>query len=188
MEGDIALRGRPPTLFQRYWEHRTRRPPSSGRLVRQGDRAIRDEDGYFWFTGRSDNVILSAAYRIGPFEVESALLEHSAVAESAVVGKPDPDRGQIVKAFVVLRPGYQPSRTGRRAEDTVAGDGAVQVPARDRVLATLPKTRSGKIRRVELRQLEEQRAGRTPTLIAIVEPPARRRPRSRRSPGRGGAG
>ena len=68
---------------------------------------MRDEDGYFWFTGRADDVILSAAYRIGPFEVESALLEHAAVAESAVVGKPDPDRGQIVKAFVVLRPGHE---------------------------------------------------------------------------------
>ena len=74
-----------------------------------GDRAYRDDEGYFWFTGRADDVILSAAYRIGPFEVESALLEHPAVAESAVVGKPDPDRGQIVKAFVVLRPGVEPS-------------------------------------------------------------------------------
>ena len=69
-----------------------------------GDLARRDADGYFWFEGRADDVIKSAGYRIGPFEVESAILAHPAVAEAAVVGKPDPRRGQIVKAFVVLRP------------------------------------------------------------------------------------
>ena len=70
-----------------------------------GDRASRDEDGYLWFVGRADDVIISAGYRIGPFEVESALLEHPAVVESAVVASPDPVRGQVVKAFVVLRAG-----------------------------------------------------------------------------------
>jgi len=84
------------------------------RLV-TGDRATRDEDGYLWFTGRADDVILTAAYRVGPFEVESALLEHAAVAESAVVGKPDPDRGQIIKAFVVLRPSHEPGDDLARA-------------------------------------------------------------------------
>ena len=74
-----------------------------------GDRAMKDEDGYFWFVGRDDDVIISASYRIGPFEVESALVEHPAVAESAVVGKPDPERTSIVKAFVVLAPGHQGS-------------------------------------------------------------------------------
>src|SRR5439155_185930 len=73
-----------------------------------GDRARRDEDGYLWFVGRADDVIISAGYRIGPFEVESALLEHPAVVESAVVASPDPVRGEIVKAFVVLRPGHAP--------------------------------------------------------------------------------
>ena len=107
-EGDIALRGRPPSLFASYWDA----PEETAAVFRgdwyvTGDRATRDEDGYLWFTGRADDVILSAAYRIGPFEVESALLEHPAVAESAVVGKPDPERGQIVKAFVVLRPGVE---------------------------------------------------------------------------------
>ena len=106
-EGDIALRGDAPALFAGYWNA----PEETAAVYRgewyvTGDRAVRDEDGYLWFTGRADDVILSAAYRIGPFEVESALLEHPAVAESAVVGKPDPDRGQIVKAFVVLRPGH----------------------------------------------------------------------------------
>ncbi len=111
-EGDVALRGRPPTLFAGYWDA----PEQTAAVFRgdwyvTGDRASRDEDGYLWFAGRADDVILSAAYRIGPFEVESALLEHEAVAESAVVGKPDADRGEIVKAFVVLRPGHEPAAT-----------------------------------------------------------------------------
>ena len=105
-------------------------------------------------------MILSAAYRIGPFEVESALLEHAAVAESAVVGKPDADRGQIVKAFVVLRPGHE-------ATDVLARDlqdhakrvtAPYKYPREIEFVPELPKTRSGKIRRVELRRLEEQRA------------------------------
>ena len=105
------------------------------RLVRDGRPGVRDEDGYFWFAGRADDVILSAAYRIGPFEVESALLEHEAVAESAVVGKPDAERGQIVKAFVVLRPGHEAGASARpgAAGAREARDRAVQVPARDRV-------------------------------------------------------
>ena len=80
-----------------------------GRLVCDRRSRDPDADGYLWFTGRADDVILSAGYRIGPFEVESALLEHPAVAESAVIGKAHPDRGEIVKAFIVLRPGYDAS-------------------------------------------------------------------------------
>src|SRR5206468_6603251 len=109
-EGDIALRGRPPSLFVGYYNAAEETAAVfRGDWYVTGDRATRDEDGYLWFTGRADDVILSAAYRIGPFEVESALLEHEAVAESAVVGKPHPDRGQIVKAFVVLRSGFAES-------------------------------------------------------------------------------
>ena len=110
VEGDLALIGRPPTLFTGYWgaPDETEGAFRDGWYV-TGDRAVRDEDGYLWFVGRADDVIVSAAYRIGPFEVESALLEHPAVAESAVVGVPDLDRGEIVKAFVVLRPGHEPS-------------------------------------------------------------------------------
>ena len=160
-EGDISLRGRPPTLFSGYWEA----PDETAAAFRgdwylTGDRATRDEQGYLWFAGRADDVILSAAYRIGPFEVESALLEHAAVAESAVVGKPDADRGQIVKAFVVLRPGHE-------ATDVLARDlqdhakrvtAPYKYPREIEFVPELPKTRSGKIRRVELRRLEEQRA------------------------------
>jgi acyl-coenzyme A synthetase/AMP-(fatty) acid ligase len=161
VEGDIALRGSAPCLFAGYLgEPEATQAAFRGEWYITGDRATRDPDGYFWFAGRADDVILSAAYRIGPFEVESALLEHPAVVESAVVGKPDADRGQIVKAFVVLRPG-------------VAGDAELvaalqnhckqvtapyKYPREIEFVKSLPKTRSGKIRRVELRQLEAERA------------------------------
>src|SRR5881398_4127594 len=108
-EGDLAVRvrpARPVGMFQEYW----RNPEATAKCHRgdwyvTGDRASADDDGYLWFVGRADDVIISAGYRIGPFEVESALLEHRAVLESAVVASPDPDRGTIVKAFVVLKPG-----------------------------------------------------------------------------------
>src|SRR5262249_28099953 len=165
VEGDVAIRGRPPTLFAGYWEQ----PEETDATFRgdwyvTGDRAVRDEEGYFWFTGRADDVILSAAYRIGPFEVESALLEHPAVAESGVVGKPDPDRGQIVKAFVVLRSGFDPSNelAGELQEHCRDVTAPYKYPREIEFVDDLPKTRSGKIRRVELRQLEEQRAGIAP--------------------------
>jgi acetyl-CoA synthetase/medium-chain acyl-CoA synthetase len=174
VEGDIAVRGRPPTLFAGYWEQ----PDETNAAFRDGwyltgDRATRDEDGYFWFTGRSDDVILSAAYRIGPFEVESALLEHPAVAESAVVGKPDPDRGQIVKAFVVLRPGFEPSNelAGALQEHCREVTAPYKYPREVEFVDDLPKTRSGKIRRVELRNLEEQRAGIVARSLLPVEEP-----------------
>ncbi len=139
--------GRPPTLFSGYWEA----PEETDALFRDdwfltGDRATRDDDGYLWFVGRSDDVIVSAAYRIGPFEVESALLEHAAVAESAVVGVPDDDRGQIVKAFVVLRPGQEPGdrlvagAPGARQ----GGHRPVQVSARDRVRGRASEDRERK--------------------------------------------
>jgi acyl-coenzyme A synthetase/AMP-(fatty) acid ligase len=161
IEGDIALRGRPPTLFAGYWEQSEETAAVfRGDWYVTGDRATRDEDGNFWFTGRADDVILTAAYRVGPFEVESALLEHPAVAESAVVGKPDEDRGQIIKAFVVLRPGFE------AGDDLVRDlqDHAKRVtapykyPREIEFVDSLPKTRSGKIRRVELRQRELERA------------------------------
>ena len=109
-EGDIAVRvkpQRPIWLFKEYW----RNPDATSACIRgdwyvTGDRAYKDEDGYFWFVGRADDVIISAGYRIGPFEVESALKEHPAVAESAVVASPDEMRGEIVKAYVILAPGY----------------------------------------------------------------------------------
>ena len=165
VEGDIALYGRPPSLFMRYWKA----PDETGLAFRgswyvTGDRGARDEDGSIWFMGRADDVILSAAYRIGPFEVESALLEHPAVAESAAVGKPDSDRGEIVKAFVVLRPGHDPSSelAAELQEHAKRVTAPYKYPREIEFVTELPKTRSGKIRRVELRRLELTRAGLAP--------------------------
>jgi len=155
-EGHIAVRTDPwPVgLFRGYWrdEDLTAAVFHNGWYY-TGDRAYRDEDGYIWFVGRADDVILSAAYRIGPFEVESALIEHPAVAETAVVGKPDPERGQLVKAFVILAPGYEGSdELTREIQDHVKSVTApYKYPREIEYVEELPKTISGKIRRVELR-------------------------------------
>jgi acyl-coenzyme A synthetase/AMP-(fatty) acid ligase len=155
--GDIALAGRIPCLFKEYWNQ----PEETGAVFRHGyyltgDRAYRDEDGYLWFVGRSDDVILSAGYRIGPFEVESVLIEHPAVVESAVVPAPDEDRGNIVKAYVVVGKGYEPSDgLAREIQEFCKGQTApYKYPRQIEFIAELPKTTSGKIRRVELRQRE----------------------------------
>ncbi len=156
-EGDIAVRvepHRPVGLFKEYWRDPDRNADAhrDGWYV-TGDRGIRDADGYFWFVGRADDVILSSAYRIGPFEVESALLEHPAVAEAAVVGVPDEIRGQIVKAFVVLAEGYEAGDrlVSELQEHVKATTAPYKYPRRIEFTAELPKTVSGKIRRVELR-------------------------------------
>jgi acyl-coenzyme A synthetase/AMP-(fatty) acid ligase len=162
--GDIALRGDPPTLFRGYYKgERETRASRRGEWYLTGDRAQKDDDGYLWFVGRADDVISSGAYRIGPFEVESALLEHPAVLESAVVGSPDPDRGNVVKAFVVLRPGREPSDELVRElqEHCKAVTAPYKYPREIEFVEELPKTRSGKIRRVELRQAELRRKGAT---------------------------
>nr|XP_047916628.1 acyl-coenzyme A synthetase ACSM3, mitochondrial-like isoform X2 [Anser cygnoides] len=123
-----------------------------------GDRGIMDEDGYFWFVGRSDDVITSAGYRIGPFEVESALLEHPAVVESAVVSSPDPIRGEVVKAFVVLTSDYvsrDPEEIMKELQDHVKKVTApYKYPRKMEFVQQLPKTVSGKIQRNELCQKE----------------------------------
>ena len=94
--GDIALHGHPPSLFREYWQDEAAtRDCRRGDWYLTGDRAYRDEDGYFWFVGRNDDVIISAGYRIGPFEVESALVEHPDVVEAAAVAVPHPERGAV---------------------------------------------------------------------------------------------
>ena len=125
-----------------------------GRWMTIGDLARRDGDGYFWFEGRADDVIKSAGYRIGPFEIESVILEHPAVAEAAVVGKADALRGQIVKAFVVLRPGAQasPSLTEEIVDLVKQRVGRHQYPREIEIVPELPKTETGKIQRFVLRQ------------------------------------
>ncbi|MFH1985814.1 MAG: AMP-binding protein [Pseudomonadota bacterium] len=159
-EGDIAVRvkpERPVGLFREYWKEPERTAGSyRGDYYITGDRAYVDEDGYFWFVGRADDVILTSGYRIGPFEVESALIEHPAVAESAVVSSPDDTRGEVVKAFVILAPGHTASDALKKElQDHVKQVTApYKYPRRIDFVESLPKTVSGKIRRIELRDKE----------------------------------
>ncbi|HEY2283225.1 MAG TPA: AMP-binding protein [Solirubrobacteraceae bacterium] len=125
----------------------------AGGTWRTGDRVHEDEDGYLWFEGRTDDVIVSAGYRIGPFEVESALVAHPAVAEAAAVAAPDPERGAVVRAVVVLRDGHEPSPAlGRELQEHVKRETApYKYPRIVEFARELPKTDSGKIKRAQLR-------------------------------------
>ncbi|XP_048350656.1 acyl-coenzyme A synthetase ACSM3, mitochondrial-like isoform X1 [Sphaerodactylus townsendi] len=161
-EGDIAIRIKPTRPFPLFTQY-TDDPKKTASTVRgnyyvTGDRGLRDEEGYFWFVGRADDVINSAGYRIGPFEVESALIEHEAVVESAVVSSPDALRGEVVKAFVVLAPEYvshDPERLTKELQDHVKQATApYKYPRKVEFVPHLPKTVSGKIRRNELRKKE----------------------------------
>jgi len=159
-EGDIAIKVSPkraPGLFVEYRGDEDRfNACFIGDWYITGDRGYVDVDGYFWFVSRADDVILSAGYRIGPFEVESALIEHSAVAESAVVASPDETRGAVVKAFVVLVPGVEGSATlAEELKEHVKNVTApYKYPRKIEFVESLPKTVSGKIRRIELRDRE----------------------------------
>ena len=159
-EGDIAVRvgiHAPLGMFSCYRDDEERTAACfKGDFYITGDRAYKDEDGYFWFVGRADDVILSSGYRIGPFEVESALLEHEAIVESAVVSSPDKTRGEIVKAFIVLAQGYSPSSDlTAEIQDFVKNTTApYKYPRSIEFVDHLPKTVSGKIRRIELRDRE----------------------------------
>ncbi|MFY9942801.1 MAG: AMP-binding protein [Desulfobacterales bacterium] len=128
-------------------------------LYFSGDKAAFDKDGYWWFVGRSDDVIKSSDFRVGPFEVESALIEHPAVMEAAVVGSPDPKRYQLVKAFVILTEGSKPSRelALELFQHTIKVLAKFKIPRIIEFVEALPKTISGKIRRVELRENEEKK-------------------------------
>jgi len=156
--GEICLRARSnPHYPLGYW----RMPEASeetfgGEWFHSKDAATMDEDGYVWYAGRADDVIIAAGYRIGPFEVESACLEHDAVAEAAAVASPDEVKGNVVKAFIVLAEGHEPS-------DELAADirgyvrehlSAYAYPRRIEFVDELPKTLTGKIRRIELRERE----------------------------------
>ena len=142
-----------PTFFRGYLGE----PPRNETVWRTGDRVHRDDDGFLWFEGRLDDVILSAGYRIGPFEVESALVEHPAVAEAAAVAAPDAERGAVVEAVVVLRPGHSgDERLVRELQDHVkVATAPYKYPRIVRFVDELPKTASGKIRRAELRLLSD---------------------------------
>ncbi|MQA85401.1 MAG: AMP-binding protein [Streptosporangiales bacterium] len=159
-EGVLGIRIRPHSpvgLFQEYWKNPDATARSrAGDFYLTGDRVRMDDEGYLWFVGRDDDVIISAGYRIGPFEVESALVEHPAVVEAAAVGSPHPTRGQVVKAFVTLAEGWEPSqKLARELQQHVAGVTApYKYPREVQFVADLPKTISGKIKRADLRQME----------------------------------
>ena len=160
IEGDVALKvepERPAGLFLGYRDDKERTAATRrGSWYLTGDRATRDADGYFWFVGRGDDVIISAGYRIGPFEVESALIEHPAVAESAVVASPDETRGEVVKAFIVLSKGYEASEAlaAELQSHVKRVTAPYKYPRKIEFVAGLPKTISGKIIRKDLRARE----------------------------------
>jgi acetyl-CoA synthetase len=157
VEGEIALRPGWPSMFRGYLDE----PERYAKCFRDGwyltgDLARRDADGYFWFVGRADDVIKTSGHLIGPFEVESVLLEHPAVAEAGVIGKPDPVAGEVVKAFVTLKGGYEPSPELSRELLAHARVrlGAVVAPKEIDFAESVPRTRSGKIMRRLLKARE----------------------------------
>ncbi len=165
-QGEIVIHtnhGRPLGLFKEYFRDPQRTAEvysDNGTTYHTGDIAWRDEDGYLWFVGRTDDVIKSSGYRIGPFEVESALMTHPAVVECAVTGVPDPVRGKVVKATIVLGRGYEPSddlvkEIQNHVKKTTA---PYKYPRIIEFVKELPKTISGKIRRVEIRKNDEEKA------------------------------
>ena len=157
VEGELALKAGWPSMFRGYLNNEARyKKCFAGEWYLTGDLARRDADGYFWFVGRADDVIKSAGHLIGPFEVESALMEHPAVAEAGVIGKPDPMLGEMVKAFVSLKHGFTADEALRLE---ILGHarkrlGAAVAPKEIAFLPTLPRTRSGKIMRRLLKARE----------------------------------
>ncbi len=156
--GDIAVHRSTPALFVEYYKDPERTAKAfRGDWYITGDQATKDQDGYFWFEGRSDDIIISSGYTIGPFEVEDALTKHSAVQECAVVASRDEIRGSVVKAFVVLRNSEDANKENIIAEfqeHVKKLTAPYKYPRRIEFVSELPKTTSGKIRRAELRQQE----------------------------------
>ncbi|WP_455448035.1 acyl-CoA synthetase [Natrinema thermotolerans] len=160
--GEIAVPVDSPAIFDGYYEKpNLDEQKLSGNYYRTGDLASRDEDGYFFFEGRADDIIISSGYRIGPFEVEDALVTHDAVAEAAVVDSPHEERGSVVKAYVILAEGHE--GTDELKDDLQSfmkeETAPYKYPRRIEFTDELPKTSSGKIRRVELRKEEQQKHG-----------------------------
>ena len=156
-DGNLAVRPGWPSMFQGYWKNSEMYNDrfKKGWYI-TGDRARMDEDGYYWFVGRADDVINTAGHLVGPFEVESALIEHPAVAEAGVIGKPDPIAMEVVKAFVSLKDGYEESAELRRNISQFARKklSAAVAPREIEFIPSLPKTRSGKIMRRLLKARE----------------------------------
>lgn len=160
--GEIAVPVDCPGTFDSYYEKPDLDAKTfDGEYYRTGDLAREDEDGYFFFEGRADDIILSSGYRIGPFEVEDALVSHEAVAEAAAVGSPHDERGNVVKAYVVLADGFDGTEelTDELQSYMKAETAPYKYPRRIEYVDELPKTASGKTRRVELREREQRRFG-----------------------------
>jgi acetyl-CoA synthetase len=156
-DGELALRPGWPSMFRGYLNEPERYAKCfAGGWYLSGDLARRDADGYYWFVGRGDDVIKSAGHLIGPFEVESALLEHAAVAEAGVIGKPDPVAGAVVKAFVALTASAEPDDALRRELLGFARKrlGPAVAPREIEFVDSVPRTRSGKIMRRLLKARE----------------------------------
>jgi acetyl-CoA synthetase len=161
--GEIAVPVDCPGIFDGYYERDDLDGKTfSGDYYRTGDLASRDEDGFFFFEGRADDIIISAGYRIGPFEVEDALVSHPAIAEAAAVASPHEERGDVVKAYVVLGEGYEGTESlATEIQEFMKEETApYKYPRRVEFVDELPKTSSGKIRRIELRSREEELFGR----------------------------
>lgn len=159
--GDIAVHKDAPALFKKYYKDDERTAMAyRGEYYVTGDQARMDDDGYFWFEGRNDDIIISSGYTIGPFEVEDALTKHPAVKECAVVASPDEVRGNVVKAFIVLRnPDIAGDTLVKELQDHVKTLTApYKYPRKVEFVEELPKTISGKIRRIELRKKEKEQA------------------------------
>lgn len=155
--GNLAIKKGWPSMMHRIWKNPEKyNSYFIGDWYVSGDSAYRDEDGYFWFQGRVDDVIMTASERVGPFEVESKLVEHEAVAEAGIIGKPDPVRGEIIKAFVALRKGYEPTDELKEEIRLFVKEGlsAHAAPREIEFKDKLPKTRSGKIMRRVLKAWE----------------------------------
>lgn len=158
--GEVAVRCPDPVMFLGYWNNpQATAEKFIGDWALTGDLARRDEEGYFWFVGRKDDIISSGGYRIGPGEIEDCLAGHAAVAMAAVVGSPDPVRGEVVKAFVQLREHIHPSPELARelAAYVRTRLSAHAYPRQIEFIDALPMTTTGKVRRLDLRQLERQR-------------------------------
>jgi acetyl-CoA synthetase len=158
--GEVAVKAPDPVMCLEYWKNpEATREKFVGDWWLTGDLAKKDEDGYFWFVGRKDDVITSAGYRIGPAEIEDCLMRHPAVSMVAVVGSPDEVRTEVVKAFVIPKPGTMP---GPEVEEDIKSFvkhrlAAHEYPREIEFVSELPMTATGKIRRKELKKLEIQR-------------------------------
>jgi acetyl-CoA synthetase len=160
--GNIAIRHPDPVMFLKYWKrpNATRKKYVKDWCI-TGDLAKKDMDGYFWFVGREDDVITSAGYRIGPGEIEDCLIRHPAVIMAAAVGKPDPVRTEIVKAFIVLKPGIKTDLSLQKELKNFVKDrlAAHEYPREIEFVDQLPMTATGKIIRKQLRELEQKKKG-----------------------------